>query len=157
MLDLVRIRHLIKHIGVFLKREGEENRGGYYYQIGPKASYVIGGFFGPSKEDLLHIRKQLDQDSSDLRQIIASKDFKSFFGTINGSQLKTAPRGFDKEHPDVELLRYKQFMIKHEFTNKEVLSDDFPLIVSNAFQKMRPFFNYMSDILTTDLNGRSLL
>ena len=145
------------HWGGFLKREGAENRGGYYYQVGPKGSYVVGGFFGPNKEDLLLIRKHLEQDSSELRKVINSKSFKLFFGELRGSKLKTAPRGFDKDHPDVDFLRYKQFMIRHDFTSKEVISDDFPQIVAEAFNQMRPFLNYMSDILTTDLNGRSLL
>lgn len=145
------------HWGGFLRRSGAENRGGYYYHISPKGSYVVGGFFSPNKEDLLHIRNHIAQDATEMRQLISSKPFKSFFGSLNGSQLKTAPRGFDKEHPNVELLRYKQYLIRHDFTYKEVLSNNFPLIVSKAFQKMRPFFNYMSDVLTTDLNGRTLL
>jgi uncharacterized protein (TIGR02453 family) len=145
------------HWGGFFKREGSENRGGYYYQVGPKGSYVIGGFFGPNKEDLLLIRKHLAQDSSELRKLIKSKPFRTLFDTLKGSQLKTAPRGFDKDHPDVDLLRYKQFMLRHDFTSEEVHSTDFPKIVAKAFNQMRPFFNYMSEILTTDLNGRSLL
>ena len=144
------------HWGGFLKREGEENRGGYYYQVGPKGSYVVGGFFGPNKEDLLLIRKHLAQDTSELRKLIKSKSFKLFFGDLVGSQLKTAPRGFDKDHPDIDLLRYKQFMIRHDFTSEEVMNEDFPRIVADAFNQMRPFLNYMSEILTTDLNGRSL-
>ena len=145
------------HWGGFLKRAGAENRGGYYYQVGPKGSYVIGGFFGPNKDDLLHIRKHLEQDADSMRDILTSKKFKDFFGALRGSQLKTAPRGFDKEHPDVDLLRYKQFMIRHDFSDAEVKSSTFPQTVSHAFHKMRPFFDYMSDILTTDLNGRSFL
>ena len=145
------------HWGGFLKREGAENRGGYYYQVGPNGSYVIGGFFGPNKEDLMLIRKHLAQDSSELRKLIKSKTFSAFFGTLKGSQLKTAPRGFDKDHPDVDLLRYKQFMVRHDFTSEEVNSKDFSKIVAKAFHQMRPFFDYMSELLTTDLNGRSLL
>ena len=81
---------------------------------------MVGGFFGPNKEDLLLIRKHLEQDSSELRKVINSKSFKLFFGELRGSKLKTAPRGFDKDHPDVDFLRYKQFMIRHDFTSKEV-------------------------------------
>ena len=142
--------------GGFLRRAGVENRGGYYYQVGPKGSYVMGGFFGPNKDDLLHIRKHIEQDATPLREILSSRNFKEFFGVLQGSQLKTAPRGFDKEHPDVDLLRYKQFKIRHDFTDEEVMSKDFPHIISSAFGQMRPFFDYMSDILTTDLNGRFL-
>jgi len=145
------------HWGGFLGRAGLENRGGYYYQIGPKASFIMGGFFAPNKEDLLHIRKQISQDSTGLRKIIKSGPFKVFFTSLAGSQLKTAPRGFDKEHTDIDLLRYKQFLLRHDFTQKQVLSKNFPLTMSNAFQEMRPFFNCMSEMLTNDLNGRSLL
>jgi len=141
----------------YLRRATAERRGGYYYQVGPKGSFVMGGFFGPNPPDLLHIRKQLEQDADPLRSVINSNEFKSFFGELLGSQLKTAPKGFDKEHPGIDLLRYKQFMVRHNFTQKEALSKDFPLVVANAFAQMRPFFDCMSDLLTSDLNGESLL
>ncbi len=141
----------------FVRRASAERRGGYYFQVGINGSFVMGGFFGPNKEDLLRIRRQIAQDSDPLRDIIRSKEFKEFFGTLNGSQLKTAPRSFDRDHPDIDLLRYKQFLLRHDFTNEEVSSKDFAAIVSHAFLQMRPFFDYMSEILTTDLNGRSLL
>ena len=72
---------------------------------------------------------------------------------MEGHQLKTAPRGFEKDHPEVDLLRYKQFIIRHDFTNKEVLSPEFAKTVSHAFQQMRPFFDVMTEYLITDLNG----
>ena len=116
----------------------------------------MGGFFGPNKEDLLHIRRHIAQDADPLRDIINSNHFKEFFGTLNGSQLKTAPRGFDKDHPEIDLLRYKQLILRHDFTREEVSNSDFPKIASSAFLQMRPFLDYMSEILTTDLNGQSL-
>lgn len=137
----------------YFRRATAHLRGGYYYQVGPEGSFVMGGFFGPNAQDLLHIRNQLALDADPLRDVLNSKDFKSFFGTLEGNQLKTAPRGFEKDHPDVDLLRYKQFIIRHDFTEKEVLSADFPNIVSHAFQQMRPFFDVMSEYLITDLNG----
>lgn len=143
--------------GGYLKRATAEFRGGYYYQVGIKESFVIGGFFGPNPKDLLHIRNHLAQDTTLFREIIGSKRVKDFFGELRGRQLKTAPRGFDKQHPEIDLLRYKQFMLRHDFTSKEVLDPDFPKTVSKAFQEMRPFLNNMSEILTTDLNGESLL
>ena len=76
---------------------------------------------------------------------------------MDGEQLKTCPKGFDKEHPDVDLLRYKQFIISKKFTDKEVLSSDFAKKVSDTFKKMRPFFDYMSESVTTDANGQSLI
>ena len=140
-----------------LRRATDELRGGYYYQIGPSGSFVLGGFFGPNPKDLLHIRKQLEQDSEPLRVIINSDQFKGFFGDLRGSQVKTAPRGFDKQHPEIDLLRYKQFIVRHDFTDEEVFHDDFSKTIALAFDQMRPFFDAMTDILTTDLNGRPML
>ncbi len=143
--------------GGFMKRATAERRGGYYYQVDPKGSFIMGGFFGPNAQDLLHIRKHLESDADPLREIIRSKKFKSFFGELLGEQVKTAPRGFDKTHPNIDLIRYKQFMVRHDFTKKEVLSPDFHITVAKAFNEMGPFLDYMSEILTTDLNGRSLI
>ena len=57
----------------------------------------------------------------------------------------------------VSIIRKKQFLIGRNFTDKEVLGKDFLLSIDEAFIALRPFFNYMSDVLTTDLNGESLI
>ena len=139
------------------KRATKELRGGYYFHIEPGNTMVGGGFWGPSKEDLQRIREDIATDASELRKIINSKSFKETFGTLDGEQLKTSPKGFDKEHPDVDLLRYKQFIISKKFTDQEALSPDFAKKVSETFKKMRPFFTYMSESVTTDANGVSVV
>lgn len=128
-------------------------RGGYYFHIEPNNSFIGGGFWGPNTADLKRLRQEFAADPESLRAIIHSKGFKKAFGTLEGSQLKTAPRGYPKDHPSVDLLRYKQFLVYQTFTNKEVLSPDFALQLSEGFKAMRPFFNYMSEVLTTDENG----
>ena len=118
---------------------------------------IAGGFWGPNKDDLLHIRKQISQDPVPLREVINSQKFKNTFGAIEGEQLKTSPKSFDKEDPSIDLLRYKQFILRRDFSETQVLSPDFAKTVSDGFHQMRPFFDYMTDILTTDLNGMSLV
>lgn len=139
------------------KRATKQLRGGYYFHIQPENSMIGGGFWAPSKEDLLRIREDIATDASELRKIINSKSFKDTFGTLDGEQLKTCPKGFDKENPNVDLLRYKQFIISKKFTDKEVLSPDFVKQVNTVFKKMRPFFDYMSDSVTTDANGEFIV
>ena len=131
--------------------------GGYYLRIENGASFVGGGFWEPNKDDLLRIRKELELDASELRDIINQPSFKKFFGTLQGEELKSAPRDFDKTHPNIDLIRKKQFLVGRQFTNKEVLAPNFKKEVIETFKAMRPFFDYMSDILTTDLNGESIL
>lgn len=139
------------------RRATNQLRGGYYFHIEQGNTMVGGGFWSPNKEDLLRFREDIAFDAKPLRKIINSKSFKDTFGTLDGQQLKTSPKGFDKEHPDVDLLRYKQFVISRKFTDKEVLSPDFMKKVNDTFKKMRPFLSYMSDSVTTDSNGESIV
>lgn len=145
------------HMSGHFIREGKERRGGYYLHIEPGNSFLAGGFWNPNKEDLFRIRKEFEMDNVEIREIISEKNFVKHFGKLEGDSLKTAPRGFDKNHPDLDLIRMKQFIITRKFSDKEVLSIDFMTKVNESFEAMRPFFNYMSDVLTTNLNGESIL
>lgn len=131
-------------------------RGGYYLHIEDNNSFIGGGFWNPNKEDLLRIRKEIELDADELREIINTTEFKKYFGELVGEEVKTAPKGFDKNHPDIDLIKKKQFLVMRKFTNKEVLSPNFKDEVIATFQAMRPYFDYMSSVLTTNLNGESL-
>jgi uncharacterized protein (DUF2461 family) len=72
---------------------------------------------------------------------------------LNGDELKTAPSGYDRDHPAIDLIRKKQLIISREFKDKEVLDPGFVKEVVKTFEAMRPFFDYMSEVLSTDLNG----
>ena len=144
------------HFSVSFDRTKPLLRGGMYLHIENDASFVGGGFWEPNNEDLFRIRKEIELDASDLKEIITDKTFVSYFGTLEGEELKTAPKGFDKTHPDIELIRKKQFVIRRKFSNKEVLAPNFQEEVLATFKAMRPFFDYMSDVLSTDLNGESI-
>ena len=144
------------HFSVGFSRTKPMLRGGMYLHIENEASFVGGGFWEPNNEDLLRIRKELELDAYDLREIIVDATFKKMFGTLEGEELKTAPKNFDKTHPNIDLIRKKQYLLTRKFTNKEVMSSNFKEEVIATFAAMRPFFNYMSDVLTTDLNGKRL-
>lgn len=139
------------------KRATNELRGGYYFHIEPGNTFLAGGFFGPNAADLKHIRNHISQDDTFLREVLESKSYKSYFGVLEGDQVKTSPKGFSKDDPSIDLLRYKQFILRHKFPDKEVLQKDFAKKMSDGFQHIRPFFDVMSEILTTDLNGLSLV
>lgn len=144
------------HFSVGFSRTKPMLRGGMYLHIENEASFVGGGFWAPNNEDLLRIRKEIELDASDLREIISNTTFKKMFGVLEGEELKTAPKNFDKTHPDIDLIRKKQYLLTRKFSNKEVMLPNFKEEVIATFAAMRPFFNYMSDVLTTDLNGESL-
>ncbi|MHA4808988.1 DUF2461 domain-containing protein [Flavitalea flava] len=128
-------------------------RGSYYFHIESGNSFVAGGFWGPEPQDIKRIRDEIAFDPAPLRKILNSKSFLSSFGKLQGEQLKTVPRGFDSNNEAIDLLRYKQFILIKKFTDEEVLETSFVKQASQAFKNMRPFFDYMSEVLTTDVNG----
>ncbi len=138
------------------KRATHYLRGGYYYQIQPGKSYIAGGFFGPNSQDLLHIRKQISQDPEHLLNVLNSNPFKETFGELTGEKVKTSPKGFSADDPAIDLLRHKQFLVYRHLTDEEVLHPDLAMAINNTFQAMRPYFDVMSDYLTTNLNGEPL-
>lgn len=146
-----------KNWGGGFKRASKALRGGYYFHIEPGNSFLGGGFWGPSSQDLRHIRQHIAQDDQPLRKIINSKKFKTAFGELKGEKLKTAPKGYPKDHPSIDLLNYKQFLLMKSFSDKEVLDKKFLKEATKTFKNFRPFFDYMSETLTTDLNGVSMI
>ncbi len=144
------------HFSVGFTRTKPMLRGGYYLHIEPGGSFVGGGFWEPNAADLHRIRKEFEMDDEEIRTIVADATFKKFFGELEGEELKTAPKGFDKTHPAIDLIRKKQYLLTRSFSDKEALAPNFQEEVLSTFQAMRPFFDYMSEVLSTDLNGESL-
>lgn len=140
-----------------LRRATKKLRGSYYFHIEAGNSFVGGGFWGPEPHDLKRIRDEFDYDASGMHKILKSKSFKDTFGTLKGEQVQRAPKGFDPKHPEINLLRYKQFLLIRKFSDKEVTNANFLKEVNDTFKKMRPFLNYMSEVLTTDTNGISTI
>lgn len=145
------------NFGMGFTRATKRLRGGYYLHIEPGASFVGGGFWQPNAEDLKRIRDEFVMDDQPIRSIIADATFQKYFGAIHGDELKTAPRGYDKDGPALDLIRKKSFTIHRNFTDQEVTGEHFLQEVKKTFEAMRPYFDYMSMVLTTNLNGESVL
>ncbi|MBL7872355.1 MAG: DUF2461 domain-containing protein [Cyclobacteriaceae bacterium] len=141
----------------YLKRTKPNLRGGYYFWIRPGGSRVGCGFSYPNPEDLKRIRLDIADNNKDWNRLLNSKSIKNTLGAMQGEQVKTAPKGFSKDHPAIDLLRYKQFWFERSFTDKEVLDNNFVNEMNKSFKSIRPFFDYVSYVLTTDLNGELII
>lgn len=146
------------HFGGSFHRKKPELRGGYYLHIQPNnESFIATGFWQPNKDDLFRIRKEFEMDASEIRDIMSDANFKAIWGALEGEEVKTAPKGFSKEHENIDLIKKKMYIFTRKFSDKEVLAPDFVETVEESFKAIRPFFDYMSDVLTTNLNGESIL
>ncbi len=140
-----------------LQRATKLKRGGYYMSIKPGASFLGCGFWGPNPADLNRIRQDIAHNYEDWYKLLKSKSIKMNFGMLEGEKVSTAPRGFDIKHPGIALLRHKQFILRHQFTDAEVTSPDFLKETNRIYKSVRPFFDYMSEVLTTDANGELII
>ncbi|RFM33021.1 DUF2461 domain-containing protein [Chitinophaga silvisoli] len=135
------------------KRATKQRRGGYYFHIEQGNSFLAGGFFGPVPADLKLIRDDIYFDPRPLQKILQSKAFTSSFGKLEGEQLKKAPKGYPADHEAIDLLRFKQYLLIRRFTDEQVMEENFLDEANKTFKAMRPFFDYMSEVLTSNGNG----
>ena len=145
------------NIGMAFHRKKPEYRGGYYIEISAKESFIAAGFWNPNKEDLLRIRKEIELDGQEFKRIINEKKIKELWGDIQGNEVKTSPKGFVKDHHHIDMIKKKQLIFIKKLEEKEILDSDFQKKIVNYFISIRPFFDYMSEILTTNLNGESTI
>lgn len=141
------------HFRAGFQRDTVWLRGGYSYRVGPGVTAIAGGFFGPNKDDLLRIRNGIAENAQPLRDIVADKTFQSYFGEIRGDAVKSAPKGFSKEDPNIDLIRFKQFVVVRELEDEIITKDTFAKEIVKTFVAMHPFFDYMGEILTRHLKG----
>jgi uncharacterized protein (TIGR02453 family) len=145
------------HWGGGFKRATKSRRGSYYYHLELGNSFVAIGFWGPEPADLKRIRDEFSYDPKKFRSILKNKTFIKTFGELKGEQIKTSPKGFSADDEAIDLLRYKQFLLIKKFTDQEVLDQNFIKTINETFKISRPFLDYMSEALTTDTNGISLV
>lgn len=120
---------------------------GYYFHIEPgNKSMIAGGFWQPEPDKLFKIRQEIDYNADALKKIISDKKFKAAFGGFDESdKLKTMPKGFPKDHPHIDWLKLKSFIVIHHFTDKEVLDEKFIKNVVGVCKTMKPLNDFLKE------------
>jgi uncharacterized protein (TIGR02453 family) len=136
------------HLGAFIVRGGKKNGdkfAGYYVHIEPGNCIIAGGAYMPPPPWLSVIREKIDDEPEKLLKIINSKDFIKYFGKIDGEKLKKAPKGYPSDHPNVELLKLKSYLVVNEITDEFVQSEKYFDHTINIIKAMKPFNDYLND------------
>lgn len=136
-------------MGALIGREGRKTTGRHYYiNLDPEGdTFLGGGAYMPTSAQLHRIRQRLAEDSKPLKKIIENPDFVKYFGSIRGEKLKTAPQGFPKDHPDLDLLRFKQYLALHPLSEEQLYSPDFRDHVLTVFKAYKPFIVYIVEAM----------
>jgi uncharacterized protein (TIGR02453 family) len=122
---------------------------GYYLQLEPhNKSFICAGLFAPPAELLSKIRQEIDYNSDVLGKIVNEKTFKKQFGKFwDGDSLKTAPKGFPKDHPNLEWLKLKSFVVMHKFSDAEVNNKKFLKHLAEIMKTGKPLNDFLSQAI----------
>lgn len=122
---------------------------GYYFQLQPgNKSFVAVGLFQPEPELLAKVRQEIDYNGDKLKKIFAEKKFKANFSAFwDGDTLKKVPKGYAADHPHIDWLRLKSFIVEREFTDREVLQKDFLKKVASVLKSSKPLNDFLNEAL----------
>ncbi|KAH7888754.1 hypothetical protein F5I97DRAFT_1803163 [Phlebopus sp. FC_14] len=131
-------------------------------------SMLAAGAWCPAKNELSTIRSHIRHSSRRIREIISGPEFVRHFGeprphphgerqSIFGreDELKTAPKGIDKNHPDIDLLKCRSFAVSRTFTDEQVLGSTFIQDLGEVARILRPFVHCLNDMITLPVDEES--
>ena len=123
----------------------------YYIEVGLSGCFLAGGFWRPAKDVLTKLRDAIDYNGEVLEAIINKPSFKEVFGELyKDEKLSRPPKGFDKDHPHIELIKNKSFAVLHRLNEGEVFADNFREKVFAVYDEMLPFRRYLNEAAQFD-------
>ncbi len=136
--------HFGAHITSAVKKSEIHSKAGYYIHIEPGATMLAGGAYLPESKWLKAIRQEIHYNADGLKKILNDNAFIKYFGKMEGEQLKTSPKDYPADHPEIELLKYKSFLATHKCNDSDVLSDKFLKHCATVFKALQPFDNFLN-------------
>lgn len=133
------------HFGVMIKRG--ENRCEFYIHLEPEGCFLGAGMYHPPRDILDAIRDQIHHTGNELAQIVENPAFRQMYGDLQGESLKTAPRDFPKNHPQIDLIRRKDFVVMRNLPEKAMLDKNAFGKISEAYRAALPFMQFIDKAL----------
>jgi uncharacterized protein (TIGR02453 family) len=137
------------HMGAFIVKGGKKNGdrfAGYYIHVEPDGkSMIAGGAYMPPMPWLTTIRQKIGENGSELISIINNNEFIKYFGELEGDKLRSAPKGYSRDHPYIELLKYKSYLVSKMISDKEMTSKGCNDLLISACKAMKPLNDFLND------------
>ena len=127
----------------FAKGEGS----GLYLEVAPTWVWMGGGLYMPSSSDLRLIREHIAAHHRKLHRIVTGPAFRRAVGQLEGERLSRVPRGYLKDHPAAEYLRYRQFLAGREHEAEFAIGTRFYPKLLNVFEAVVPLIRFLNEPL----------
>lgn len=136
------------NFGSFICKGGRKSMNpGYYFHIEPGQSFVAGGIYMPPAEPLKLIRNYMAEHGDEYLDLVNGPRFKNEFPEMYDHQLKTAPKGFPKDHEFIGLLKYKSYIFSKHIDDATVNSDVYIDTMVRAFRSLYPVNAFLNEAL----------
>ncbi|NVJ86921.1 MAG: DUF2461 domain-containing protein [Algoriphagus sp.] len=146
------------NFAAYFSPKGKKSEGpGWYLHIQPGQSFYGGGIWMPMSDTLKKIRKEIDYSGAELDGILNEPEFKGMFPELEGEKLKTSPREYEADHPYIEFLRLKSFVVSHPVADKDVNSGNFIHQALHGFRTMHPFLQFLERAVEEVEDGSGIL
>ncbi|MBX2961638.1 MAG: DUF2461 domain-containing protein [Cyclobacteriaceae bacterium] len=126
-----------------------EQEPGYYIHIEPGKSFVAGGLYMPNPENLSKVRQEIDYNANVFLKLLKAAKFKKYFNGLDDfDQVKTAPKGYPKDHPHIDLLKNKSFVVSHYFSDTQIKDKNFVKQVAAACNAIKPLNDFLKEAIS---------
>lgn len=118
---------------------------GWYVQIDASGVRVGAGFYHAAAEDLGFFRRAIDDERHGraLARILTTLTKQGW--DVGGEQLKRPPRGYDADHPRIDLLRHKSLTLQKNYGFEPFIhTADLLSAVRADWQSVRPFIDWVT-------------
>lgn len=138
------------NFGVGISPNGKNFNGpGYYLHISPDECFVAAGCWMPEKDHLKLIRQEIDYNGTDFKQALQKLDFPKTKGKLDTEyKLKTAPKGYATDHPEIEYLKLKSFTVTIPLQSLDLKKPQALKNVVNGFSSFYPFVAFLRNAIS---------
>ncbi len=138
-----------ENFGAAISRGGRKSPFALYYlHIEDENSFIAGGIYMPPSDVLAKVRQEIDYNAEELKTIIENPSFKKLFGELKGDKLKKAPRGYDPENENIELIKHKSYLAVHNVKNEKVLQNNYLDYCLDVYKEIKPLNDFLNRPLT---------
>jgi uncharacterized protein (TIGR02453 family) len=117
---------------------------GLYLEIHPQWVWMGGGFWAPPAPQLVRIREHIGTTWPEIHRIATSRGFRQVLGRLDGEKLSRVPRGYAKDHPAEDYLKFKQFLGGREFPPEFATSADFYPALVQTYKALMPLIRFLN-------------
>jgi uncharacterized protein (TIGR02453 family) len=129
----------------FSHRKGKDvHVPGFYLSLGPGEVYLAGGLWRPDTATAHRVRTAIVAQAPRWTRIVSAKPFRATW-SFEGESLSRPARGFDPNHPLVDDLKRKDFIIVAELTEKDACSPGFLKRYVTACRSAGEFVQFLTE------------